>query len=147
MKFRGNPPWKNLSRQRAASDHQAGIPGFCVRFHVDGAKMAAALPAHRNTSTVSQKLLKVPFNAIEAHRRPNAVLGVVHEHSGIVTGRWQGLLQEVKKRVNLLTIHFTLLTQCKVELEPNTGSVTLEGIQNFFFLGIAPAVRIDCMSN
>lgn len=97
---------------------------------------AAAVPAHRNTVGAHQELLKVPGNVVAAHRRPNDVLGVGHERCGIVTGCWQGIPQEGKERVSLLTIHFALLKQCKVGLEPATRSDILEGIQNLFILAI-----------
>lgn len=112
-----------------------GQQGFYVRFDVDGTK-AAAVPAHGNTVGAHQELLKVPGNVVAAHRRPNDVLGVGHERSGVVTGCWQGIPQEGKERVSLLTIHFALLKQCKIGLEPATRSDVLEGIQNLFILAI-----------
>lgn len=112
-----------------------GQQGFYIGFDVDGAK-APAVSAHWNTVWTYQELLKVPGNVVAAHRGPNDVLGVGHERSGIVTGCWQGIPQEGKERVSLLTIHLALLKQCKVGLEPTTGSDILEGIQNLFILAI-----------
>lgn len=112
-----------------------GEQGFYVRFNVDGAK-AAAVPAHWNAVPAHQELLEVPGNVVAAYRRPNDVLGVGHERSGLVTGRWQRLPQEGKEWVSFLTIHLALLEQCKVGFEPPTRSDILEGIQNLFVLGI-----------
>lgn len=108
---------------------------FNIILDLDSFK-SPAVSFERHTIRSYKELLKIPYDVIAGHRRPDNALWVGHEWYLVIVWERQCFLQEFEKWVCICSIHFTLLKHGEVRLIPIAWADKFQWIQDLFIGGI-----------